>query len=556
MIARKLPFTVDPLREAEVQPVTIQEERPETYTGIYAMHKYWSKKPRNLIVNYIERFSKEQDIVLDAFCGSGVTLIESVRHKRRAIGIDINPIAVFMTRMSLTQVDIKELKKCFDSIKSNVSELIDELYYTECLKCRNPKAVATHAVWENGNIKEIWLSCSECKIRKCSKVASEEDLIHIEKFEKPLTWFPTNEITANSRLSVKAGTRICDLFTTRALTGLSLLLERIRQIPNAKIREVMEFCFSAALPQTSKMVFVIRRRGKTQGVGKAEKAEVGSWVIGFWIPSEHFEIHVWRCFENRFKRIIAGKEEVNAVIPSSIMRCRSFEELNQAQQGFWVSVDSSTKLPIPDASIDYVFTDPPHGNRIPYLELSLIWNSWLGWECDWEAEIIVSEAKSRQKNLIDYEDRLATAFAELWRVLKPNKFASIVFNSLDDETWLSFLNTCLGAGFQVSEIKSLEYSARSVVQDNRKNALKTDLVITCQKKKPVATRLIFFDDDHSELEQSISKYIVNRNGAETYQILNYLFARSIPTGKIFKISQVLETLESRYVFNQGQWYLR
>ena len=64
---------------------------PQTYRGLYAMHKYWSKKPHNLVTNYIERYSSPHDIIVDTFCGSGVTVIEGVRLKRRAIGIDINP---------------------------------------------------------------------------------------------------------------------------------------------------------------------------------------------------------------------------------------------------------------------------------------------------------------------------------------------------------------------------------------------------------------------------------------------------------------------------------
>jgi 16S rRNA G966 N2-methylase RsmD len=29
-------------------------------------------------------------------------------------------------------------------------------------------------------------------------------------------------------------------------------------------------------------------------------------------------------------------------------------------------------------SIDYVFTDPPYGAYIAYLDLSTMWNAWLG----------------------------------------------------------------------------------------------------------------------------------------------------------------------------------
>jgi len=62
------PFIPEVFKENEAAPSNIDEDRPETYKGIYAMHKYWSKKPHDLIAKYIERFSTERDIVLDAFC--------------------------------------------------------------------------------------------------------------------------------------------------------------------------------------------------------------------------------------------------------------------------------------------------------------------------------------------------------------------------------------------------------------------------------------------------------------------------------------------------------
>ena len=60
--------------------------------------------------------------------------------------------------------------------------------------------------------------------------------------------------------------------------------------------------------------------------------------------------------------------------------------------------DCLSLLPqLPDNSVDLIITDPPHGDRIPYLELSEIWNVILREEPPFEAEIVVSNAKARSK---------------------------------------------------------------------------------------------------------------------------------------------------------------
>ncbi len=67
-----------------------------THSGKYRGN--WSPYiPRNLIL----RYSKEDDVVLDPFLGSGTSLIETKLLKRKGIGIDINPSAVNLAKENL-----------------------------------------------------------------------------------------------------------------------------------------------------------------------------------------------------------------------------------------------------------------------------------------------------------------------------------------------------------------------------------------------------------------------------------------------------------------------
>jgi site-specific DNA-methyltransferase (adenine-specific) len=62
---------------------------------------YPTQKPILLLERIIEIATNENDVVLDAFCGSGTTLIAATLLNREFIGIDISPEAVELTNQRL-----------------------------------------------------------------------------------------------------------------------------------------------------------------------------------------------------------------------------------------------------------------------------------------------------------------------------------------------------------------------------------------------------------------------------------------------------------------------
>lgn len=502
-----------------------------TYKGIYGMHKYWGKKPFNEISKFIEKYSQKDDVVMDCFCGSGVTLIEALKADRKAVGIDLNPIAIKLAKVSVTPVDIEELKLTYNNIKKKLQKKIYSLYE---MQYAGEQTMVTHTIWKNGEPIEVWYRTQQ--ERKKIRTGTKTDIWMCNEPQIEPKWYPKTDLYENTRINVGKDQKVSDLFTPRALVGLSLLLEEIKQIDDEKIRNIFELTLSGTLSQASKLVFVIRRKKNN---GDIAKAEVGSWVVGYWVPEEHFEINVWNCFENRFKRILKGEQEI-------------FEMFSDKSEEYFRSYfclyrGTATKIPIEDNSIDYVFIDPPHGNRIPYMEQSLMWNAWLGMEneIEWEEEIVVTEAaKRKDKDIKDYQERMDTTFSEISRVLKPNKYFSMAFNCLDDKMWIDILNLFISNGFEIREIEPLEYSATSVMQDNRKNALKTDFVLTFQNSGTVNLEQIVFRDDGKELENIIRSLLMENALYEVYNIINILFAKTIPKGYIYRVSQIIKCCET------------
>jgi hypothetical protein len=73
--------------------------------------------PAHLILNLFEA----GDTVLDPFCGSGTTLIESLRHGRKCIGTDVNPVAIYISLAKCRFVGFEQLKSAQDRILAEFS---------------------------------------------------------------------------------------------------------------------------------------------------------------------------------------------------------------------------------------------------------------------------------------------------------------------------------------------------------------------------------------------------------------------------------------------------
>lgn len=498
-----------------------------TYKGIYAMHKYWGKKPFNEISKFIEKYSLPGDTVMDSFCGSGVTLIEALKANRKCVGVDLNPIAIKLARVSMTAVDIENVKETFKVIQNKVKDTINSLYQ---VAENGNQTTVTHTIWKDNVPIEVWYTTG--KERKVIRDGRDIDVSMAMKPAISAKWYPKSSMFENTRINVSKDQKVSDLFTPRALVGLSLILEEINKIKDERIKNVFELTLTGTLSQASNLVFVIRRRGKNDS--EQAKAEVGSWVIGYWVPEEHFEINVWNCFENRFKRILKGEIEINDLFSSL--------EKDYFEKNVTLINGSATDLPIEEDVIDYVFIDPPHANRIPYMEQSLMWNAWLKLDndIDWDKEVIVSEAKARKnKNSNNYNLLLSDAIFEIKRVLKKDKYLSLAFNCLDDNTWINTLNIFNRHGFEISDIVPLEYSATSVIQDNRKNALKTDFVLTFKNTENDHLEDIFFRNNEEELKEEIKAILQINPKFEVYNVMNALFEKTIPLGYIYKVSDIV-----------------
>lgn len=487
------------LSEDATNTVISESIKADPHPAHYLMHKYWGRKPHNVVSYYISHYTKKGETVLEPFMGSGVTVIEALKLKRNVIGIDLNPMSKFIVENSISKVDVDELEKEYRRIEKNLRDNYSQFYITKCPCCGKNSSFVT-GVWENDKLVRIRGNCTDHGLFQKDATDFDIDLYKqcslIRKENDSKLNYPRQDILQYVKRSGR--TRIDELFTDRALIILSDLKNQIESVQDKTIRNTLLFCFTSMLSNVSRML-----------PGDKEKATYKSgWVISkFWTPKIHTERNIFGCLELRYKAIIKGKEEI--------------KDLDSSLANIYTA-DSSHLNFIKDESIDYIFTDPPYGESIAYFALSQFWNSWISDSVDYENEIIIDPY--RNKDYDDFAKRTADVYKELYRVLKKNKYLSFTFNNRDLNVWKAVLDACNSVGFSLESIVLQEQAVSSGTQGiNRKNTLTGDFVYNFKKTGKVKSQNKQVANNVEEfIVTSIEKLIIEKNGVTPTELYEYL----------------------------------
>ena len=394
-----------------------------SYGPMYAMHRYWSKKPSEVIGEYIKAYTDEGDVVLDPFSGYGVTAIEALRLGRRAIAIDLNPMATFITKVVLTPVNLPSLQWAFQDIKNACQSKIRELFITECSKCGD-KGIVDFVVRENDKPIQLAYRCN-CSQRRLFKEPDEYDRKVEDRSSnmKIPFWYPSD--VPLPPIQKERFEYLHELFTRRNLVALSMLLHAIENLKDERVRDVMKLAFTSSLDKCSRL----KPLSKAKNGGHYSLSE--SWVaVRFYAPPLSQEVNPWNEFERIYERVYKGKKESNDVL-RNVSLGYSYKDLESGGANVVIlngSADQILTKVLPEDSIDYVLTDPPFGSAVHYLPLSAFWGAWLRFDFDYDSEIVV--APRRGKTFTDYFQRMQSIFKSLYRVSKDKSYVHVFYNDV------------------------------------------------------------------------------------------------------------------------------
>ena len=318
---------------------------------------------------------------------------------------------------------------------------------------------ATREPWQRVKFKPSLIVYTVGKTRY-EKVPDSQDLAVIAKIESmplpaslPTNRFPVEDMYHGSRIAPKGFTHIHHFFLSRAAQALGKLWEKAKAYPDARIRSFLLFMVEQAIWGLS----VLNRYGPTHF------SQVNRMLNGvYYVASQHAECSPWYNLGGKLDRLV-----------------KAFCNLKVIADGTAVTTGAAVGMPLPDASVDYIFTDPPFGENIYYADLNFLVESWHGVTTDARPEAIIDKFKS--KALPEYQRLMQQCFSEYHRVLKPGHWMTVVFSNSRASVWNAIQVALQQAGFVVAEVTALDKVQGSYRQVTSTTAVKQDLVISAYK---------------------------------------------------------------------------
>ncbi|KUO50280.1 MAG: hypothetical protein APF76_11250 [Desulfitibacter sp. BRH_c19] len=599
---QRYPFTAD-VEEGKNEP-------------IYKAHSYHTKVPYKAIMRYILHYTGPGDTVLDCFCGTGMTGVAAQMCEkpeedfklqieqemgdvswgnRKALLNDLSPAATFIAYNYNIPVDLKafqgEAQEVLEAVKKECQWMYETrhiingylqmdilgqpvmgwinytiwsdiffcrycgeeiIFWKEAVDKASGKVLAEfpcpfcEQTISKSKMQRVYVDTFDNDLQKTITIAKQipvrinysvngkrfekeiddydlETINKIEEFKIPYSYstkeIPEGHNTVQPRNS-HGITHAHHFYTKRSLYILAAFADKARQKSNRLLWFV-----TAVTEGSSKL-------------NRERPAGLPSKLNGtLYISSMIREINVLDFLKRKIKKYKTAGNQGQVML-----QCTSTTNLNT----------------IPVNSCDYIFTDPPFGANIMYSELNFLWEAWLGVFTDNHPEAIMNKVQG--KGLNDYHQLMENCFREMYRVLKPERWLTLVFSNSKNQVWNAIQEALLKTGFKIADVSVLNKKQGSFKQLTTNSAMKEDLVVSAYKPKiPTTVEAKVMDGTEEGVWDFVTKHLENLPSSErqNFMIFDRMVAYHLENGFTIPLGAIdfYKGLEKRFPKINGLYFL-
>lgn len=307
-----------------------------------------------------------------------------------------------------------------------------------------------------------------------------------------------------------------DFFNARQLLCLGLLLQEILRLEDQAVQEQMLCLFSSTL-EFNNLFCSFKGEGTgavrhmfSHHILKPERTPLENSVWGtdkssgtFGSLFESRLIRAKRYLDEPFEIVLnqdlfgnmSHASKIVASDPIDVPHVSSWGELSVAEQAVLILNGDSSRLPIPDACVDAVVTDPPYFDFVHYSELSDFFFAWLSPALKdryaWFDKCDSSDAGEVQhKDPRAFARQLSYVFLECRRVLKDDGVLAFSFHHSREEGWAAIYEAITVAGLEVVAAHPVHAELRAASPKTAtKNPISLDAILVCCKDTRAKARV-------------------------------------------------------------------
>lgn len=520
---------------------------------LYMVHGYHTKVPYKAIMKYILHYTEPGDIVLDGFCGTGMTGVAAQMcgqnngdnlgdigelGNRHAILTDLSTEAAFIAYNYNNSADLNKFHVLADKILVSLKNEYGWMYETKDPYDSSSvgKRTINYTIWSDiyvcpicGSELKYWdISVNEDesvietpRCPKCDAIINKNTCDRvIEQYIDPITGEMCSKtkqyiVKINYTVGKKHYFKKPDEQDLEVINKINrlkiydwypndLMMGKGEQWGDSwragyhlGITRVYQFYTKRNLMLLAKCNSLIE---------EVDDIRIKK-LLKFWMSSIYSRSHILNRYmptHHRHVGPLSGtlyvpffQAEIN-IIELLEEKLSSIMQLSVIHDNSCVSTQSSTNLSnIPTHCVDYIFVDPPFGDNLNYSELNFIQEAWLKCKTNNSNEAIINTSQGKALN--EYQDLITRCFTEFYRVLKPGRWITVEFHNSQNVVWNAIQEAINKAGFIIADIRTLDKQKGTTKQLSSFSTVQQDLIISAYKPKEAFVRA-FIEKAGSEEE--------------------------------------------------------